>query len=533
MKYYNSHFQKVFLYVLTIVSMVSFSSCNKNDLDDIYERLDKIESKDVEKDSILLKSFSFLANDNEQLLLKDVQGTIIGDSIVECWNSHLLSKKILVPEIVSSGDIKINGIAFQKGQTYDFSKPVSLTISNESTAKEYTVYLHSYTGLPVLYIETEGWNDIASKEDYIQSHMRLTEDVATRAPGETIECDLQIKGRGNSTWSEAKKPYRIKLDQKLSLLGEPADKSWVLLANYYDKTMLRHYIAFFMGEMSQLDYTPRSHFVELFLNNRYWGTYQLCEKLKIAEHRVNVGKDGFLLEVDAKATEDDVTFSTPYISYIKDTEVKTCINVKEPDNITAGDDNYNYIKDYVTNAENILFSDGFTDSSEGWQKFIDMDSFVDWYLINEITRNCDANFNTSCFMNLRRGEKLKMGPLWDFDRAFGNTRFNNNWQVEGLYIKESTYWFDRLFQDPSFVKQVKNRFDFLYSRRSEIYNKINEYAGYLSRSAVENENRWGTLYERMWPEYGVWGGYDNEVQYMKDWLERRFVWLKGAFDAMI
>jgi hypothetical protein len=80
---------------------------------------------------------------------------------------------------------------------------------------------------------------------------------------------------------------------------------------------------------------------------------------------------------------------------------------------------------------------------------------------------------------------------------------------------------------------VKNRFDFFYSRRSEIYNEINEYAGFLNRSAVENENRWGTLYERMWPEYGVWGGYDNEVQYMKDWLENRFVWLKGAFDAMI
>ena len=271
MSFYCKHFQKVFLYVLTIVSMVPFSSCNKSDLDDIYERLERMESKDVEKDSVLLKNFSFLANDNEQLLLRDVQGIIVGDSIVECWNSHLLSKKTLVPEIICQGDVKINGIAFQKGQAYDFGRPVSLTISNETYSKEYTVYLHSYTGLPVLYIETEGWKDIVSKEEYLNAHMRLTEDVVTKSPGETIECDLQIKGRGNSTWdNNPKRPYRIKLEQKISLLGEPSDRSWVLLANYYDKTMLRHYIAFFMGEMSQLDYTPRSHFVELFLNNRYW-----------------------------------------------------------------------------------------------------------------------------------------------------------------------------------------------------------------------------------------------------------------------
>jgi hypothetical protein len=102
-----------------------------------------------------------------------------------------------------------------------------------------------------------------------------------------------------------KKPYRLKFENKIALFGEEKDKSWVMLANYYDKTMIRNQIAFYMGKSSNLEYTPKFHYVELILNGRYNGTYQLGDKIKVGSNRVNVGDDGFLLEVDGTAEREE------------------------------------------------------------------------------------------------------------------------------------------------------------------------------------------------------------------------------------
>lgn len=116
----------------------------------------------------------------------------------------------------------------------------------------------------------------------------------------------RIKGRGNSTWTNSpKKPYTIKLYEKASLTGLPKDKSWVLLANYFDPTQLRNSVASFISsKISYLEYTPHYKFVFLTLNNTPCGIYQIGEKLKIGENRVNIGDDGFLLEVDYKYDEN-------------------------------------------------------------------------------------------------------------------------------------------------------------------------------------------------------------------------------------
>lgn len=164
------------------------------------------------------------------------------------------------------------------------------------------------------------------------------------------------------------------------------------------------------------------------------------------------------------------------------------------------------------------------DSAEGYAKYLDVASFVDWYLVNEISKNNDAVFFSSCYMNLKPGGKLKMGPVWDFDIAFGNINYNGNEDPEGFYVKNSP-WISRLFEDPAFVARVKERFAYFKSKKGDIFNNINENAAYLKESVVENNNKWGTLYEVLWPNYAVWGSYDNEVQYMKNWLNKRFDWL--------
>lgn len=471
-------------------------------------------------------SFSIMANDNPMQVTADVKGEIVGDSIVDCWVPNIMSSKELIPQFEFIGDgIMFDDVPVTSGSTkYNFSKPVKMTIVSGDKTKDYTIYVHSFTGLPILWIETEDRQCITSKDNYLRASFKLVENVKTRAAGDIIKDSVNIKGRGNSTWEMAKKPYALKFDKKISLLDEPKDKSWVLLANYADKTLLRNQTAFYMGLISNLDYTPRYHYVELMLNGRYDGTYQLGEKLKISTDRVNVGDDGFLMEIDAWASgESDARyFSVKHLT--------SPVNIKDPE-VELFDENFNYAKEYVTLADSILFSDNFADAEEGWQKYMDTDSFVDWYLINEIAKNNDACFISSCYMNLKRGEKLKMGPIWDFDIAFGNVDYNGTYLTDGFWIKNAS-WYSRLFEDPAFVAIVKERFDYFYSRRADIMRNINENAMYLKYAVQENDNRWHTFYTYTWPNYDIWGSYNNEVQSMKEWLNARFEWLKGEFDKM-
>ena len=521
--------KRIFLLTVTMFLLVSCST----DLSEVEERLDNLEASSNQEPepeveppvAPRLKAMTFRAAENPMQLVEDASCEIIGDSVVECWVRNMMSDKQLIAHFEYEGtSVMADDAPLVSDETVcDYKQPVSMTIASEDTTKTYTVYVHSFTGLPVVWIETEGRKDITSKDVYLQADFKLVEDVVTRSAGDVVEASVNIKGRGNSTWGMPKKPYRLKFDKKVSLINEPKDKSWVLLNNYADKSMIRYHTALYMGLISNLDYTPKAHFVELILNGRYNGTYLLCDKLKIAEHRVNVGDDGFLLEIDAKAAADEVTFRTSHLPQP--------VNIKEPDDITSGDDNFNYVKDYVQKAEQTLYSESFTDPDAGWQKYMDMDSFVDWYLINEIAKNNDAIMYTSCYMNLARNGKLKMGPLWDFDIAFGNVNYNSNYNADGFWIKKAA-WFDRLFEDPAFVERVKSRFDYFYSRKADIMREVNETAQYLRYAAQENEGKWHTFYTYTWPNYDIWGCYQNEVQSMKEWLSARFEWLKVEFDKM-
>ena len=199
--------------------------------------------------------------------------------------------------------------------------------------------------------------------------------------------------------------------------------------------------------------------------------------------------------------------------------------------MAIGDGNYHYIRQFLSDADAALFSEKFTDSEHGWQKYLDINSFVDWYLINEITKNLDAIFTTSCFMSLKRGDKLKMGPLWDFDLAMGNVYNSDVSSPEGLWVIKSQ-WYSRLFQDPVFVAKVKERFNYFYSRQNDIFNDINLNAQYLRYSVRENDYKWNILYSSIGPNTDVWGNYTNEVQHIKVWLTQRFENLKKEFSRL-
>jgi len=506
----------------TLVCTIGFLSCNdeNNDLENIEQEVE------VEKEKVIteLKSFRFLAKNNPQSLISDLECVIDGDSVMECLIPHIVENKKLIPSYdVSNGKVIVNGQEVICNETIlDCSQPLSIDFVGPDSTFTYVLKVRSFTGLPIVYIDTENKKAITSKDEYVKGTIRIVEDLETRGAGDVFESPMKIKGRGNSTWNLPKKPYKIKFDEKVSLLGEPADKEWVLLANYTDKTSLRNETAFDLGRMSKLEYTNRTHFVDVIINGVYNGTYQLGEQLKISKNRVNVGDDGYLLEIDAKAAADDITFRVAHIGQP--------INIKDPD-VEVDGEQYKYVAQYLHVTDSVLFSENFLDETNGYSKYIDVTSFVDWYLINEITKNNDACFFSSCYMNLSRDGKLKMGPLWDFDIAFGNVNYNGCDNPEGFWIK-NVAWYKRLFQDSNFVQKVKQRFNYYYENRENIYAEINANAEYLKYSIIENNNKWKTLYVYTWPNNTIWGSYENEVQSMKIWLEKRFQWLHGQFESM-
>lgn len=396
-----------------------------------------------------------------------------------------------------------------------------------SNAFEIKSFLPAKTNeLSTIYINTPNSQPITSKEYYVEG---ATFSIVNSDNSIDFQGEMKIKGRGNSTWSKPKKPYKIKFDKAVSLFEEPKDKEWILLANYFDKSLIRNEVAFWMAsKFGQFDYVPKFHFVDLVLNGSYYGNYQIGNQLKISDNIVNAGDDGFLLEIDAKTSEDDVTFKIPHF--------KRPINIKDPA-VTIGDADYTYVVDYLTHADEVLFDSAWLDTEKGYKSLIDMQSFVEWYLMMEITKNNDAVFYSSCYMNLSRTGKLKMGPLWDFDLSMGGypvdagKDFVN--EPEDFYIMTNTHsWIERLFQDPEFVAAVKLRFQSYYYNKTAILEHIDRVASANKQSAIANNKVWGTLCDINSSESAMEKAYDKQISDIKYWLATRLEWLKTAYEEL-
>ena len=475
-------------------------------------------------------AFSFLAENNPAFLQEDYSFSVAGDHV----NAMLPPGKpvdSLVATFTSNADVvTVDSVAQQSGTTAnDFSTPVTYSlVAEDGTVNTYRVGVRTFTGLPIVYINTKDQVAITSKDDYLEGTITLIANGSGEEP--LTETAMEIRGRGNSTWTMPKKPYRIKFADKTEVLDMPADKSWVLLANHSDKTLMRNHIAFELSRQFGLKYTPRSRFVEVYLNGSYDGNYQLTEQIQVDDHRLDIDEldpddieenklsGGYLLEVDFRKDADFWFESTQGESF----------TIKSPEDMAP--EQQEYIRNYVQTTENIIFSENFADPQEGYAQYIDIESFVDWYLINEITKNTDGNFKSSVYLHKPRGGKLFMGPIWDFDIALGNVDFGTGMDPEGWRIREVS-WFKRLFEDPAFRERVNARWNELKDNEiKEVVAEIDDTADYLAVSQTQNFERWKILDIRVWPNPVVTGSYAGEVAYLKDWLDARIEWMDYAIN---
>ena len=203
-------------------------------------------------------------------------------------------------------------------------------------------------------------------------------------------------------------------------------------------------------------------------------------------------------------------------------------NIKSPENITT--DQLNYIQSYIQETEDAIFSSDFADADKGYNKYINTESFINWFIVQELMKNQDAKDFSSIYYYKDRGGKLGMGPLWDFDLAAGNNDYSDSKYPTGWWVKDGP-WFARLFEDPNFRAKVKKRWNEVKSKDiDQIASTIDKTASYLNLTQTKNFIRWPILNQYVWPNQFVLGTYEKEVAQLKKWLKERTAWMDSEIN---
>lgn len=390
------------------------------------------------------------------------------------------------------------------------------------------------TNLPALYINTFDGRNITSKTNYVYARLVYMDEDSHITKWDTI----QIRGRGNSTWNMAKKPYRIKFLTKQKFLGnEKANaRNWTLIANAADKTMLRNAITSAMGEFANLPFNPAYKFVDLTLNGTYMGTYQISDQIDIRKKRVNIVEQDFPLA-------DNADISGGYLLEVDGFQDGNCftsniynvpIRIHSPDEDEINYDQNQFIRKYISIFENNLKSSDFQHPTKGYRRLVDSTTLVNWFLCTEISANIDGYYSTYFYKN-QADSLLYWGPLWDYDVAFNNDR-----RIPNTYYSLMTdvgygmtkTWINRMWEDPWFAKLVNRRYRELLDKGlvDYLYQKIDSLTALLDKSIKLNYEKWG-IRTRVYNEIVLYSSYDQYVYDLKDFISKHCEYLEQTFNS--
>ena len=370
-----------------------------------------------------------------------------------------------------------------------------------------------------------------------------------------------IRGRGNSTWGADKKPYKIKLDKSADLFGMGKNKHWTLIANYYDNSLVRNRLTYYLGQQLDMQFTPQLVPVDVVMNGKYLGGYYLCEQIRVGESRVEINNleeiepgdedisGGYLLGVSPYGDEEGYSFNT---SHAVGMVVESPEELENKDVPAERLDEMNqYIEDYVNKTEAAIFGNGFKDEDgHYYTEYMDLSSAAKYYLIQEFSANGDAYRTTSTHLYKDKNGKLCWGPLWDFDYvAWASTYYNDYDFDDSSYAGFFTdfAWFERLKADPSFVNEVNKVWGgkesedpkTLCYQLNELIKDggvLDQYADEMESSAGNNFDKWGMTDFGGWWFYGDYYGEDGaptmiqcanqreEIARLKKWISKRMDW---------
>ena len=438
----------------------------------------------------------------------------------------------------------------------------------------------SISNLPIIRISTKG--RVIKDEPKVP----VVFDIFDNGPGKlnqvsntpTLSTIAGVEYRGSTSQADfyflpglVKKPYGIELwtdtsgvtVKNLSLVQMPLESDWVLNASYNDRSFMRDFLAQKLaGSFGLLN--SKSKFVELIVNEEYNGVYLLLEKIKKGKNRVpiadltpteNAGDNltgGYLLKIDKNSGSPSPSWKSNYTSGILATQ-KTEFQIEYPKYGIITQTQINYIKNYINNWEQKLMTENINDPNASFRNLMDVPSFVNFFILNEVTRNVDG-FRLSTYLYKDKesvGGKIKMGPAWDFNIAFGNADYLNGWKTDGFVYKslendggkndywQVPFWWNKLIQDASFRKALATRWKAVrasFLNTKSIYATIDSAQVALKDPLTRNFQKFPLMGKKIWPNYYVGATLSDEVNWLKNWIQGRLTWLDAQmalFDSPI
>jgi hypothetical protein len=365
---------------------------------------------------------------------------------------------------------------------------------------------------------------------------------------------IGIELRGSTSKNFPKKPYRIETQDELgenlnvSIFGMPEENDWVLHNPYSDKSLIRNVMAYkISNDIGR--YASRTQLCEVFVNGDYKGVYVFMEKLKRDKNRVDIARldeddvsadsltGGYIIKVDKLDGEQVDGFEGKNVFY----------QYHYPRPVDIKPEQKTYIKNFITRFEARMKTDNFDSPASGYPKYIDIDSAVDFFIINEVTRNIDG-YRLSAFMWKDRdskGGKLIMGPVWDFNLSFGNGDYfdgwkTNGWNLDYLIIHTAheytpPFWWDRLHDTDEFKSKLYARWTSLRAgvlQTDVLTGYIDALEDTLAEAQARNFAKWPILGTDVWPNW-YWRGvtvHAEQIEWMKTWLIDRLAWMDAAID---
>ena len=435
-----------------------------------------------------------------------------------------------VPEEFSAGDaVKGDALGAYKVSIYDsgasgvYSLEVCLVAG--ASASDYVCVNCGQTsfppapvtGLPVVFIDTDGGRPLVVKGLEVEAVLKITGAGGYDGLG-SHSCLL--RGRGNTSWNWDKKPYRVEFRDRVPVLGMPAHGRWVLLAGFPDRTMMRNLVAMKVSSLTSLRWTPRCVPVELVLNGKHVGNYLLAEQVEVDPCRLDLADGGFLLESDFHF-DNERQWMDPHGLSRYSIGIPFAVRYPGPDELS--DEAFESVKQYVADAADALYSEGFADPFSGYAKWLDVDSFVDYWLVFEILGNPELSNPASVFFHKDAGGKLTAGPCWDFDCCL--RQLGTSVQEKAGILNRYGIWYFRLFRDPAFERRVRERFLELLPALETVPGFIDECRRLLEESAELNFAIWNPAEDR-WQNKGLLINGDEKMGFGEAVARLREVYLQ-------
>ena len=373
---------------------------------------------------------------------------------------------------------------------------------------------YPYAGIPRLSIVTESQKD--PEDEYTNVPALAVFFENDKAISDTMK--LSIRGRGNTSFKMPKRSFKIDFTDKVEVLGMPENRDWALLANYGDKTLLKNYIAFKLSEWLEASYTPRSRFIELFLNGSYRGIYLLTETVEVAKNRVNIPEQqwSYLVEIDRKFRDDEeIVFNEREVTF----------RIHSPKDPT--EESKKRLSLHLDSLERYLeyihqdYTLALDSTPDNW---FDIRDFVRHYWIQEFAKNTDAIPYTSVFFTWVAGSVIRMGPIWDFDVAFGvpiEQEDPTEW-----YIRNYS-WYRRMAKAPNIKDSIATYWEENRNVFEALPDSIDAFAKQISAAAENNYNRWDDILENINEDTHTkaFDSYAEAVDDLKSWVKERTRWI--------